>query len=135
MNTTELYYKHWPTLRAIANRNARKDRTFCYAHVAYVCHARERIKAAEYSGCRFIGLTIIPNDFRGATETTEKLVCSARTTAINVASRKSSSPCLNRRESFVVLRKKENKQRQRICQYKTFTNIQFLLDYRRPIED
>lgn len=92
--------------RAIANRNARKDHTFYYA---YVCRARERIKVAEYSGCRFIGLTIIPNDFRGATETTEELVCNARTAAINVAPRKSSSPYLNRRESSVVLQKKENK--------------------------
>lgn len=110
MNTTKLYYNIGASSYAIANRNARKNHTFCYVHVAYVCRARERIKAAEYSGCRFIGLTIIPNDFRGATETTEKLVCSVPTTAINVASRKSSSPCLNRRKSS-VLQKKENKRR------------------------
>lgn len=114
MDTTKLYYKHWRIFHAIANRNARKNHTFCYVHVAYVCRARERIKAAEYSRCRFIGLTIIPNDFRGATETTEKLVCSYRSyyrhkrggnRSKEIAPRKSNSPGLNRRESSAKERK------------------------------
>lgn len=92
------------------NRNKRKKHTFCYAHVAYTCRVCKRIKVtarevedlslyrnnnSDYNSERF------PRD---RTETTEKFVLNACTTAVNVVSRKSSSPCLNRRTSFVVLR-------------------------------
>lgn len=106
MNIFKLYYKHWlapsslaRAAIAIANRNARKHHTFRY-RACRLCMPRSwENKSGEDARCRFIGRTIIPNDFRRTTETTGKLVCNARAAAVNVAGRKSSSPCLNRRES------------------------------------